>query len=86
MPRAAQHVAAHKNTSFQWHHRLLTLPKTDRPLRLNGIAEVGEMYILESEKGARHLEREPCKRGGAAIKRGISDEQVCILVAHDRAG
>lgn len=84
--RAAQRVAVHKNTSFRWRHRFLTLPKTDRPLRLNGIAEADEMYILESEKGARHLEREPRKRGGAATKRGISDEQVCILVARDRAG
>lgn len=83
---AAAWVGVHKNTTFRWRHRFLTLPKTDRPLRLGGIAEVDEMYILESEKGARHLGRPPRKRGGAASKRGISDEQVCILVARDRSG
>jgi transposase-like protein len=83
---AAVRVGVHKNTTFRWRHRFLTLPKTDRPLRLGGIAEADEMYLLESEKGARHLERPPRKRGGAATKRGISDEQVCILVARDRTG
>lgn len=84
--RAAERVEVHKSTSFRWRHRFLTLPKTDRPLGLHGIAEADEMYLLESEKGARHLARPPRKRGGAASKRGISGEQVCILVARDRAG
>jgi hypothetical protein len=44
------------------------------------------MYLLESEKGARNLNRPARKRGGSATKRGISDEQVCILVARDRSG
>jgi transposase-like protein len=83
---SAARVGVHKNTTFRWRHRFLTLPKTDRPLRLGGIAEADEMYLLESEKGARNLDRPPRKRGGAASKRGISDEQVCILVARDRSG
>jgi transposase-like protein len=83
---AAARVGIHRNTSFRWRHRFLTLPKTDRPMCLHGIAEADEMYLLESEKGARHMDRPPRKRGGAASKRGISDEQVCILVARDRTG
>lgn len=83
---AAAWVDVHKNTTFRWRHRFLTLPKTDRPLQLGGIAEADEMYLLESEKGARNLNRPARKRGGAATKRGISDEQVCILVARDRSG
>ena len=84
--RAAAAVDVHKNTSFRWRHRFLTLPKTDRPSRLSGIAEADEVYFLESEKGARELEREARKRGGAASKRGTSKEQVCVLVARDRIG
>ncbi|MBA5608854.1 IS1595 family transposase, partial [Duganella sp. FT3S] len=84
--RAAIGVAIHKNTSFRWRHRFLTLPKTDRPEKLTGILEADEMYCLESEKGARHLDRPPRKRGEAATKRGLSFEQVCILVARDRTG
>lgn len=84
--RAAARIGVHKNTSFRWRHRFLTVPKLDRPTRLNGITEADEMYLLESEKGARNLDREPRKRGGAASQRGTSYEQVCILVARDRAG
>jgi transposase-like protein len=84
--RAAQEVQVHKDTSFRWRHRFLALTKHDRPHRLSGIAEADELYLLESEKGARKLERKPRKRGGAATKRGISDEQVCVLVARDRTG
>jgi transposase-like protein len=84
--RAAAAVGIHKNTSFRWRHRFLTLPKTDRPLRLSGIAEADEMYFLESEKGARDLQRDARKRGGAASQRGTSKEQVCVLVARDRNG
>jgi transposase-like protein len=84
--RAAAAVQVHKDTSFRWRHRFLSLTKHDRPQRLHGIAEADELYMLESEKGARKLDRPARKRGGAATKRGISDEQVCVLVARDRTG
>lgn len=84
--KAAAAVDISRNTSFRWRHRFLALVKNDRPERLQGIAEADEMYLLESEKGARHLERAPRKRGGAASQRGTSKEQVCVLVARDRTG
>jgi len=84
--KAAEQVAVHRNTSFRWRHRFLELARTDRPLCLHGIAEADEMYLLESEKGARHMTRPARRRGGHAKKRGISSEQVCILVARDRTG
>ena len=40
---------------------------------------------LSHIKGSRKLDRQPRKRGGSASKRGISDEQVCILIARDRS-
>lgn len=83
---AADSVGVHRNTSFRWRHRFLTISKTDRPNRLHGIAEADEIYLLESEKGSRNLTRPARHRGGAATKRGISDEQVCVLVARDRSG
>jgi transposase-like protein/IS1 family transposase len=84
--KAAAALDIHKNTSFRWRHRFLTLIRTDRPHCLHGIAEADEMYLLESEKGSRHLQRPARRRGGTASKRGISSEQVCILVARDRTG
>ncbi|MGK5039332.1 IS1595 family transposase [Janthinobacterium sp. GB1R12] len=84
--KAALALGVHRNTTFRWRHRFLSLAKTDRPHCLHGIAEADELYVLESEKGARHLTRPARCRGGHASKRGISDEQVCILVARDRTG
>ena len=84
--RAADAVGVAGATSFRWRHRFLALSKDDRPQRLGGIAEADEMYLLESHKGSRTLDRPPRKRGGKATKRGISTEQMCILVARDRSG
>ncbi|SIR32881.1 Transposase [Janthinobacterium sp. TND4EL3] len=84
--QAARQLNVHRNTAFRWRHRFLTLARTDRPLRLHGIAEADELYVLESEKGSRHLTRPARRRGGHARQRGISSEQVCIVVARDRTG
>lgn len=83
---AAGDVGVHRNTAFRWRHRFLERPKHDRPQRLHGIAEADEMFILESQKGSRELDRPARKRGGRAGKRGISRELDCILVARDRGG
>ena len=56
------------------------------PDRLAGIVEADETFVLESRKGERKLDRKPRRRGGKARKRGLSREQVPILVAADRAG
>jgi len=84
--RSALETGVASTTSFRWRHRFLALSKDDRPARLGGIAEADEMYVLESHKGSRKLDRPPRKRGGKASKRGISNEQMCILVARDRSG
>jgi len=84
--RSALETGVANATSFRWRHRFLALSKEDRPARLGGIAEADEMYVLESHKGSRKLDRPPRKRGGKASKRGISNEQMCILVARDRSG
>ena len=84
--RSAAETGVSCATSFRWRHRFLSMSKDDRPARLRGIAEADEMYVLESHKGSRTLNRPPRKRGGKAAKRGISNEQMCILVARDRSG
>ena len=84
--RAADQVGVHANTSFRWRHRMLDWVKYDRPRTLQGIVEVDETFLLESEKGNKQLVRRARKRGGVARRRGISAEQVNIVVARDRAG
>ena len=84
--KAAAKVGVAKNTSMRWRHRFLTITKDDRPTCLNGIAEANETFLLESQKGARVMDRSARRRGSKASKRGISHEQVCILVTRDRTG
>jgi len=83
---AAKRVEVHRTTAFRWRHRFLAWVKFDRPERLTGIVEADEMFLLESQKGSRKLDRPARKRGGRASRRGISRELDCILVARDRTG
>nr|WP_246010306.1 IS1595 family transposase [Bacillus yapensis] len=72
-------------TLFYWRHKLLSSLKQVEISNFEGIVKMGETYFLYSEKGQRKIkDRKPRKRGGSAKKRGISNEQVCVLVARDR--
>lgn len=82
---AAHHCGIHKNTSFRWRHRFLASLAQAKPLHLHGIVEADETYFLESYKGSRELPRPPRKRGGKAAKRGLSTEQIPVLIARDRS-
>jgi transposase-like protein len=82
---SARRCAVAVGTAFRWRHRFLqTLKTATGPLR--GIVEADEAFVLDSRKGDRQLERPARKRGGKATKRGLSREQVPILVAADRTG
>ena len=73
------------NTAFRWRHRFLAAGSRD-PRKLAGIVEADETCVLESRKGERNLDRKARRRGGKASKRGLSSEQVPVLVAADRSG
>ncbi len=75
-----------KNTAFKWRHRFLRTQNESKDQSLVGIAEVDEIFLLESFKGRRKLPRPSRKRGGVAEKPGLSAEQIPILIARDRAG
>ena len=73
-------------TLFFWRHKILSAIAQMDIKAFEGIVEMDETYFLYSEKGSRHIQgRKPRKRGGASQYRGISNEQVCVLVARDRA-
>jgi transposase-like protein len=85
--RVAEQVGIHVSTAHRWRHRFLSSPKSSPSEILTGIAEADETYFLLSFKGKRgDLGREPRKRGGKASQRGLSTEQVPVLVARDRSG
>ena len=55
-------------------------------IKLRGIVEADETFVLSSRKGERKLDRKARRRGGKASGRGLSHEQVPVLVAADRSG
>ena len=84
--KAARACKVNKNTAFKWRHRFLKTQNQSKDLSLAGIAEVDEIFLLESFKGQRKLPRAARKRGGVAEKPGLSAEQIPVLIARDRAG
>lgn len=87
LAKAAKRCDVDATTAFRWRHRFLSAPALDKPSQLTGIVEADETYILESFKGKRGgLPRTAHKRGGMAKTRGLSAEQIPVLVARDRSG
>jgi transposase-like protein len=85
--KAATRCGVDYTTAFRWRHRFLEALNRDKPVRLFGIVEADETFVLESFKGKRRgLPRAARKRGGKAGKRGLSAEQIPVLVARDRTG
>lgn len=83
----ASTLQIHLSTAHRWRHRFLVAPNAVQPQALTGIAEADETMFLLSFKGKRSgLDRKARKRGGKATQRGLSHEQVPVLVARDRAG
>lgn len=87
LPKIAKKLKIHISTAFYWRHKILTALRSLGNQQLSGVIESDETFILESEKGKRVItHRKSRKRGGTATKRGISKEQVCVVVAMDRNG
>ena len=83
---AAQHCKVANTTSFRWRHRFLSAVSQMKAQHLEGIVEADETFFLESHKGDHHLERPARKRGGKASQRGLSFEQIPVLIVRDREG
>jgi transposase-like protein len=87
LAQAARRCGVHPTTAFRWRHRFLAALSGDKPKALSGIVEGDETFILESFKGKRSgLPRKSRKRGGKSAKRGLSAEQIPVIVARDRTG
>jgi transposase-like protein len=85
--QVSERLQVAQSTAFRWRHRFLALPQTVQARALIGIAEADEAYFLRSFKGQRRgIGRVSRKRGGKAAKRGLSAEQVPVLIARDRVG
>lgn len=85
--KVAKELEIHVSTAFYWRHKVLNALKAIEPDMLTGVVESDETFFLESNKGKNQVKgRKARKRGGVSQFRGISREQVCVVVAMDRSG
>lgn len=84
LDKIKERLGINKKTAFDWRHKILSgLDNSDKG-DFKGITESDDTFFLQSSKGTKLLDRKPRKRGGAATKRGISNEQVSVIVTADR--
>jgi transposase-like protein len=84
LTKTAERVKVSIPTAFNWRHKILDSLHNLEDDSLSGIVEADDTFFLHSQKGNRNIGRHPRKRGGKSKKRGISDDQVCVVVARDR--
>ncbi len=76
--------------AFNMRHKiLLSLQDIERenPFKLQDVTELDETFVLECYKGQRlpsHITRKPRKHGAKALKRGSSNEFICICSGAQR--
>jgi transposase-like protein len=84
LTKAAERCGIDRTTAFRWRHRFL--PQSGmQAVKCSGITEIDETYFRESFKGKKVLHRSPRKRGKLEV-RGLSAEQIPVVVAKDRNG
>ena len=77
-------LTINKKTAFDWRHKVLSsLSRNDKD-QFTGITESDETFFLDSRKGKPVLHRKPRKRGGSSKTRGVSNDQVAVIVTQDR--
>lgn len=88
----AKRLGLNHQTVFVMRHKLLIalqqLLETENVL-LGEVTELDETFVLDSYKGKQlpdAVERKPRKHGAKAVKRGISNEYVCICAGIQRNG
>lgn len=84
--KSAKETGISIQTSFDWRHKLLTSFSSVSVEEFQGIVESDDLFFSYSEKGNRHLDRTPKKRGEKASKAGISNDKVAVVATCDRSG
>lgn len=87
LKQVAEELEIHISTAFYWRHKVLKALNSIDAEMLSGVVESDETFFLESNKGKSQVSgRKARKRGSVSKFRGISREQVCVVVAMDRSG
>jgi ISXO2-like transposase domain len=85
LAKAARRCGTRATAAFRWRHRFLAALSGDKPKALSGIVEGDETFIRESFKSKRaSMPRKSRKRSGKSAERGLSGEQIPVIVARDR--
>lgn len=83
----ALEVGISTTTAFSWRHKIIEAIKDYQEVdMLSGEIQVDETYFLLNMKGPwkkKITPRNPKKKGGPSVCHGVSNEQVCVLVAID---
>ena len=85
-------LSMHHETVFNMRHKILygiEQSQIETPVKLSGVCEADETYILENYKGSKlpdEFWRKPRKHGAKAEKSGLSNEYICICAAVEREG
>ena len=80
--KAAARVGISTQTAFNWRHKVLERLGQLHAEKLEGVVEADEMFVMDSQKGAKQLDRPARKRGG----KRIGGDTVSVLVGLDRKG
>ncbi len=84
LDKIRDNLGINNKTAFDWRHKILSgLENVDKG-DFKGVTESDNTFLLQSSKGCKLEDRPPRKRGGAASKRGINNEQVAVIVTADR--
>lgn len=92
LDESAKRFGFSHQTAFNMRHKILMAIfeiNSSGQEELSGVSELDETYVLESYKGRRIPEtagRKARKHGAVALKRGISNEQICICTGVQRHG
>lgn len=86
LDKIKKQLSINKKTAFDWRHKILASLEESKKANFSGIVESDETFFLQSDKGRKGLDRKGRKRGSNSASRGISDDQVAVIVTADRKG
>ena len=89
---SAKRLSISHDCAFHMRHKfLMSLEdvQTEYTVKLGGVSELDETFVLDSYKGKKlpeNVNRKPRKHGESAQKAGLSKEYVCICTGIERKG
>ncbi len=84
LDKIKKQLKINKKTALDWRHKISASVSEIENDVFTGITESDETFFLHSNKGSKNLDRKSRKRGKSVKKRGISDNQVAVIVSADR--